>query len=931
MKKILFLFSLALILFPFSNSKASHIVGSDITYKCTATAGIYEITMVIYRNCDGGIELCPSTCGAPCTQTMNIQGADPGCSSSTFGSISLTLQNVMDVQDNICPSVKNTCTNTNCVTPGTFSPGIEKYTFKGLANVGPTSGIPASCCKVRFSWELCCRNAQIATGAAGANFYTDVVLNRCLVTSPCNNGPVPINDPLFVTPGGENVQFNLGMFDAEGDSITYAFAPALQGFNSPVSYDPPWAYNKPMPWAGAWDGLFPAGIRIGAQDGMMRFTPQNASGSYFYGVIAIEAKEWRTINGVPTLLSITRRDAQCVVLNNTAPNNTPRIKTIPMPPSGGILKKDWVACAGSQICFTIIATDVDTIDTARLTFNFPPLMNGVTVTNLAPNPLQEDSVKLCWTPDESRVNSYPYYFTVKARDNFCPVDGKNHQVFSIKVTSSHLIDSISKTVSTCNKWNLSYNLLPGKPLPYRSKWRISKTPNDYSMSGIDSFINVSNIPNQLFSDTGKYLVELTLTGDSSNPTCVDVRYDTVVVNTPKTTVLVNDTSVCKFSTVTLQSTVKHTTGSVNYSWMNFGNSSSIGSSSTLPVTTGTTLKKIVLKVTDSLSCTAYDTISVSSKPMPTLSFDIPGGLFKCMNSNPFTFINTSVDTNIAGCVYAWKINDTTVVYSDTLVHPILTVGNSIIKLMVTTPDGCTDSLAKMIAVNASPTADFMINNDSQCFKGNAFLFTNTSAIVPSSALTYQWNFGNSTTSTTTNPPLRNYATAGNYTVRLIASSVNACRDTVMKQIIVHPQPTLSFTLNTLSQCLNGNSFTATNTTPGSLDPSLLFTWKSELSSDSTATFTKTYGTSGTKNIQLNILTADGCEDSLIKTVTVFPSPLASFTISDSIQCFKGNNFVFTNTSGAGNSVLWDIDGQTYTSQNVTKTFATSTAKQLHKQ
>ncbi len=83
-----------LFVFP-SRVSATHVVGSDITYKCTGTPGIYEITLVVYRKCDGGsATLCPNICGASCVldnaNALKVLGADPGCSTTTFASVPLT-------------------------------------------------------------------------------------------------------------------------------------------------------------------------------------------------------------------------------------------------------------------------------------------------------------------------------------------------------------------------------------------------------------------------------------------------------------------------------------------------------------------------------------------------------------------------------------------------------------------------------------------------------------------------------------------------------------------------------------------------------------------------------------------------------------------------------------------------------------------------
>ena len=125
-------------------SYASHIVGSDISYSCTSTQGVWHITVAIYRDCSGiPLVNCSGGCGT-CNYTLNWQATDPGFTNS--GSFSVSLTSVTDVNPNSqCPTAKSICTNNGCVTAGTFTPGIEKYVFEGDVDLS-SSVLPSTCC-----------------------------------------------------------------------------------------------------------------------------------------------------------------------------------------------------------------------------------------------------------------------------------------------------------------------------------------------------------------------------------------------------------------------------------------------------------------------------------------------------------------------------------------------------------------------------------------------------------------------------------------------------------------------------------------------------------------------------------------------------------------------------------------------------------------
>ncbi|MES2561054.1 MAG: hypothetical protein V4590_15025, partial [Bacteroidota bacterium] len=621
-------------------AKADHVVGSDITYKCTSTPGVFEVTFVFYRACTG-IPVCGNTCGAACTRTLQIFGADPSCASSNFGSFTLTLQSVRDVGLNPdCPNAKSICTNMNCVTPGTYTPAIERYEFKGFANIGPTSGIPASCCNVRFVFTECCRNAEINTGATWQNFYVDAVVNRCHSVAPCNSSPELSNDPFAVMCGGENYVFNNGAIDPDFDSLSFAFAPALQAFNSSVTYLPPFAWDKPMPWSGAANAEFPGGIRCDPLTGDISFTPGNAGGQNFYGIMCIVVKQWKTIGGVPTLIGTTRRDIQMVVLANCPPNNPPRLVT--NPPNGtnpNAPKTSWEVCAGEQLCFTVTAKDTDFIppiisDTTYLSWNGALASLGATfqptylpANRKKPAPLggpREDQYQFCWTPDDSRVSNNPYYFTISAKDNRCPNPGRVTRAFSVKVLGRADL-KINKGDSSCGKFKPYYtNNKPAFP-PNLTQWQISRYPGDFSMSNnAYVFNNVATCPMLQFTDPGKYLVILTATNQgSSGIMCTRVFYDTLKVDS-MVKPFVHDTINCKGGTVPITAIAKYGKAPYTYKWYN--NLAEAGTA--LPplnapiftnpaiVVSPSVTRSYTVKVQDLDGCFRFDSVKVRVTPLP---------------------------------------------------------------------------------------------------------------------------------------------------------------------------------------------------------------------------------------------------------------------------------------------------------------------------
>ncbi|MCX6210635.1 MAG: PKD domain-containing protein [Bacteroidetes bacterium] len=92
---------------------------------------------------------------------------------------------------------------------------------------------------------------------------------------------------------------------------------------------------------------------------------------------------------------------------------------------------------------------------------------------------------------------------------------------------------------------------------------------------------------------------------------------------------------------------------------------------------------------------------------------------------------------------------------------------------------------------ANCKADFNITSDTiQCLPGNYFTLTNSSNVVSPETLTYFWNFGDGSTSTSPSSA-HSYSTANTYNVKLnITSSNTSCKDSIVKQIKVNALPSI---------------------------------------------------------------------------------------------------------------------------------------------
>ncbi|MDZ4667314.1 MAG: T9SS type A sorting domain-containing protein [bacterium] len=482
-----------LLLFTFP-AMASHVVGSDIVYQGTSNPNVYSVTLKVYRDCTG-LQMCancPAGISPTCAIGLTITGAaipaGSGLPASTCAGTGFGTQNLSVVTGSsgfdviqLCSTEKTVCSNCGSRTPGSFTPGIEIYTFTGTINL---SSIPSTCCLINIGYSTCCRNSTITTllNPSSHPFYTEAFINRCL-TVP-NSSPTFNTDPIFIMCAGRDFNYNIGASDPDGDSLSYAFGPCLTAPGTPAPYTSQFSITVPFPYLGAPSqsppGVYPIGININPTNGDIFFRPIGS----FVANLVIMVRQWRNIGGTPMLVGMTRRDIQ-VYSTPCGPNLAPIIKTYD---SSGVIHANTphynrTAFAGKPLCFIVSAPDTSNkADTTDLTLFLPAQLQnkGATVTKLY-NPIlrgingpRYDSLRFCWTPPITLWNKQPYILAVQSADRICPMPARIIQSFKITLKNYNILpeklifcpgggsllsfpDSAGFTV----KWQKDGILLPG--------------------------------------------------------------------------------------------------------------------------------------------------------------------------------------------------------------------------------------------------------------------------------------------------------------------------------------------------------------------------------------------------------------------------------------------------------------------------------------
>jgi PKD repeat protein len=295
-------------------------------------------------------------------------------------------------------------------------------------------------------------------------------------------------------------------------------------------------------------------------------------------------------------------------------------------------------------------------------------------------------------------------------------------------------------------------------------------------------------PIHTFAASNTYLVTLTATGIGG---CTGASSQNVTVVVPPSV----STNVSAF-TVSAAQCLKNngyqfTNGSVvtgtniSYSW-NFND----GTTSTLVSPTHTFTAagsyNVILTVTSSAG-TSVSNQNVVVYPQPVPSFTIAN------TGSAYTFINTSTIASGAIASAVWTSSDGNG-FTGNQYNQTFAPGNYTVKLVATSDNGCSEEITQIIAYATPISANFSISGTAltSCFDNtNNYTFTNSS--TTGAGISYLWEFGDGTTSTSYSPS-HQYATSGSYIVRLRVSDGSQSVYATPQVIALNPKPAPEFLL-----------------------------------------------------------------------------------------------------------------------------------------
>lgn len=303
---------------------------------------------------------------------------------------------------------------------------------------------------------------------------------------------------------------------------------------------------------------------------------------------------------------------------------------------------------------------------------------------------------------------------------------------------------------------------------------------------------------------------------------------------------------------------------------------------------------VQLTATNAAGCmnSVTQPIIIYSKPQTDFSVALPP--FSCSGSA--TQFNDATpnppDSNIAS--WLWDFDDGG--STSTLKNPqhVYTMPATYqVTLTTTTNFGCSATVQKPALILPSPTVDF--SNSPPC-RNIPVSFTDQ---TPGSNQAWLWQVESSFYSVQN--PTHTFTTTGTKNVMLAVTGANGCVGTRTKQVVVPVQLVPDFTVE--KNCVNQQTHFSDNTNDFA-DPITAWQWTfGALGTGTGSTAEFTFPSVGSVNVNLVVTTQTGCSYSRLKSVSIEPAPMASFTATPTVG-EPPLPVSFTNTSSGATSYLW---------------------------
>ncbi len=314
-----------------------------------------------------------------------------------------------------------------------------------------------------------------------------------------------------------------------------------------------------------------------------------------------------------------------------------------------------------------------------------------------------------------------------------------------------------------------------------------------------------------------------------------------------------------------------------------------------------------LSVMNSFGCEAYYSTQIQVTPAPVANFH-----YTILCEDLLVNFQDASFPNGAGNIVSWEWDfgdPASGIFNNSNLedpqHIFSASGTYTVLLTVTNFNNCSDTISKVITVGEAPPVAFTW--EASCANALTSFYTDSTIVNTGAVAIYAWTFGDGGQSNLRDPQ-HLYAAAGQYTVTLTVTDTSGCVNSISQLIEVGGEPVAYFSF-TEPNCQNGTvAFNDLSYTSSGY----IVTWEWIFGDGNSEIVTfpgnphvsHQYTGAGTYNVTLNITTSGGCENSVIRQVTVIPGPVANFIHTSACMDTPVSFTDLSQTNGGGNITGW---------------------------
>ena len=448
---------------------AGHISGANLEYKCLG-GGQYEITLNFFHDC-----LDPFV--APTASIKYVSFCNP---TTDWGGINIPrIDSESEEVSQLCgPALANSTCN------GGGEPGIFKYVYRGILN------LPNNCDTYRIYWKDGNRtNAVNVDNSAFPWVYIETVIHPNLVE--CNDSPEISAEQIPYVCQGQDVEYNFGAFDINGDSLAFSFIDGLQPLSGnsfgPLTYEAGYSGAEPIP-----------GATIDPISGQINFNSSMAGIFTFVVLIEQFDSDGNQIGSV--MFDLLFNILPCA-FDPPEPLQTGLTNFTGTADQTGDFEVEM--CYGEEFCADLEFESPETSATLTVETNIEEVLPDGQLTVTGTNPL---TVNICWTATEGALGGT---FLITVQDDLCPIPGIINIGVAINVTPSvwagpdvsicpgeeHQFNAIGST-------DFSWTSISGDPIVIGTNFSCDDCPDPiasptqttvYEVSGVGTINQCSNV------------------------------------------------------------------------------------------------------------------------------------------------------------------------------------------------------------------------------------------------------------------------------------------------------------------------------------------------------------------------------------------------------------------------------------------------------